>query len=849
MRKQSKKSSNQAEAVPFVPDSDVLLCMRVKQSRKTSPGFSNVSLKHTPEREKVIMNKTVLGLILYLASLTAWAQNSLSGKVVDAKSNVPLIGASVWTETANRGTVTDENGQFILNKLPQGNVEIRVSYLGYETERLTVAIPFTGDLVVKLESKDFLTEEFIVSATRASANTPTTFSNLDKSEIAKRNLGQDIPILLNFTPSVVSYSDAGVGVGYTGLRIRGSDQTRINATINGIPLNDAESHGVFWVNMPDFASSVENVQIQRGVGTSTNGAAAFGASLNFQTDTRRDEAYAELDNGFGSFNTWRHTVKAGTGLLNNRFAVDARLSKITSDGYVDRAFSDLNSWFVSGAYYGDKSVIKLIAFSGKEQTYQSWYGLPESKLETDRTSNFYTYDNETDNYQQDHYQLIYTGKVGSNWKTNFALHYTYGRGYYEQFRDDDKFENYGLPPVTLGDELIERTDIIRRRWLDNDFFGMVGSANYVSTDGKLDFIVGGGANRYDGDHFGQIVWARVSGNTNIRDRYYDNNAIKDDRNIYAKATYEVSPGLNLFGDLQVRGIDYSFFGVNDDLRKVDGQQSYTFFNPKFGFSYEKAGKTWYASYAVANREPTRSDFTDNPITEIPRPERLNNVEAGLRAKSGNFSYNANFYYMGYKDQLILTGQINDVGAYIRENVESSYRAGIELDGAYRLSSVWTFGGNITLSQNKIREFTEYIDDYSVADFRQETFTYTNTDIAFSPNVVGSAIIEYKPSKNLSLNWLSKYVGRQFLDNTANEAKSLDAFFTNDLRISYEATPRFFKGLELNLLINNIFNELYEPNGYTFSYFVPGGNGRELITENFYYPQAGTNFLLGLKMKF
>ena len=520
------------------------------------------------------MKKSVLGLIIYLASLTAWAQSNLSGKVMDAKSNLPLVGASVLAEMTGRGTVTEENGQFTLGKLANGSLEIRVSYLGYESKRMTVSIPFSGQFEVRLEPKDFLTEEFIVSATRASSNTPTTFLNVDKSEIAKRNLGQDIPILLNFTPSVVSYSDAGAGVGYTGLRIRGSDQTRINATINGIPLNDAESHGVFWVNMPDFASSVENIQIQRGVGTSTNGAATFGASLNFQTDTRKDEAYAELDNGFGSFNTWRHTVKAGTGLLNNRFAVDARLSKITSDGYVDRAFSDLNSWFVSAGYYGDKSVIKLVAFSGREQTYQSWYGLPESKLKDDRTYNFYTYDNETDNYQQDHYQLIYTGKLGSNWKTNLALHYTYGRGFYEQFRENDRFSRYNLPNVTIGGQVISRSDIIRRRWLDNDFYGFVGSANYVSTNGKLDFIVGGGANRYDGDHFGEIIWARFAGNTTIRDRYYDNNAIKDDRNIYTKATYEIKPGLNLFGDLQLRGINYSFIGV--------GVRHLTFFQGQMG---------------------------------------------------------------------------------------------------------------------------------------------------------------------------------------------------------------------------------------------------------------------------
>lgn len=798
---------------------------------------------------RIIMKKLVFGLVLCFAAVSAWAQNSLSGRVVDAQSGEPLIGASVWTENLGKGAVTDETGKFIISKLPDGGVELRVSYLGFETFRRLVTLPFSGDLEIRLQGKDFLTEEFIVSSTRASGITPTTFTNVDKSEIAKRNLGQDIPILLNFTPSVVSFSDAGAGVGYTGLRIRGSDQTRINATVNGIPMNDAESHGVFWVNMPDFASSVENVQIQRGVGTSTNGAAAFGASLNFQTDTRQDEAYAQVDNGFGSFNTFRHMVKAGTGLLNNRFAVDARLSKITSDGYVDRAFSDLSSWFVSGGYYGEKSVIKLIAFSGKEQTYQSWNGLPESLLKTDRTANFYTYDNETDNYQQDHYQLIYTGKVASNWKTNLALHYTYGRGYYEQFRKNDRLSRYGLPNVVIGNEVISRTDIIRRRWLDNDFYGFVGSVNYFSTDGKLDIILGGGANRYDGDHFGEIIWSRVAGITNIRDRYYDNNAIKDDRNVYAKATYEIKPGLNLFGDLQVRGINYSFQGINNDRRVLDGQEDFAFFNPKFGFSYEKGGQTWYASYAVANREPTRRDFTDNPITEVPRAEKLNNIEAGVRAKAGRLSYNANFYFMDYTDQLILTGQINDVGAYIRENVASSYRAGIELDGTFQLSKAWTFGGNIAFSQNKIREFTEYIDDYSVTDFRQESITYKDTDIAFSPNVVGSAIIEFKPTKNLSLNWMSKYVGRQFLDNTVNEGRALDAFFTNDLRISYAAQPRFFKGLEINLLINNIFNEMYEPNGYTFSYFVPGNTGRELVTENFYYPQAGTNFLLGLSLKF
>ncbi|MFC5626801.1 TonB-dependent receptor [Algoriphagus winogradskyi] len=796
------------------------------------------------------MKKVLLNLAFCLFAISTWAQNSLSGKVVDGSSGEPLIGASVWTEKQGRGAVTDENGNFIITKLKEGEIQLRVSYVGFETLQKSLSVPLAGELRLELNPTDLLSEEFIVSATRASATTPTTFQTIDKAELAKRNLGQDIPILLNFTPSVVTNSDAGAGIGYTSMSIRGSDQSRINVTVNGIPMNDAESHGVFYVNMPDFASSVDNIQIQRGVGTSTNGAATFGASLNIQTDTRKDEPYAEISNSVGSFNSWKHTVKAGTGLLNNRFAVDARLSKITSDGYVDRAFSDLKSFFVSGGYYGENHVVKLNVFSGKEQTYQAWWGLPESKLEEDRTYNYYTYDNETDNYQQDHYQLIYTGKIGSNWKTNAALHYTYGRGYYEQFREDDDFASYALPNVVIGGETISSTDIIRRRWLDNDFFGGIASVNYISDDGKWDVILGGGANRYDGDHFGEIIWARIAGETNIRDRYYDNNAVKDDRNIYLKATHEISPGLNLFGDLQLRGIDYTFYGVNDDQRIVDGNQTYTFFNPKFGLSYERSnGQVWYASYAVANREPKRSDFTDNPITEIPRPERLNDIEAGVRAQKGKFNYNANFYYMDYKDQLILTGQINDVGAYIRENVANSYRAGIELSGGYQISKALTVGGNLTLSQNKIKEFTEYVDDYSTEEFQQEAFTYEDTDIAFSPNAIASAILEYKPIENLSLNWMSKYVGKQFLDNSANDSRSLDSFFTNDIRISYQVQPRFFKSLEVNLMVNNIFNEMYEPNGYTFSYYIPGDSGRELITENYYYPMAGTNFMLGLTMKF
>jgi len=781
----------------------------------------------------------------------AMAQTKITGSVTDAETGEPLFGANVVLHGTRIGTVADEAGKFELPNLKSGAYTLRVSYLGFTSLSLDVQAP-ASDLFLQLEPLAILTEEFIVSATRARETTPTTFQSITKEELNKNNLGQDLPFLLNYTPSVITHSDAGAGIGYTGMRIRGTDQTRINVTVNGIPINDAESHGVFWVNMPDFASSVDNIQIQRGVGTSTNGAATFGASINIQTDTRKDEAYAETENSFGSFNSRKHTVRVGSGLLNNRWAVDGRLSKITSDGYVDRAFSDLQSYFLSGGYYGDKHVFKVNLFSGKEQTYQSWNGVPESLLESDRTFNSYTYENETDNYKQDHYQFIYTGSLSDNWKVNGALHYTAGQGYYEQFREDDDFEDYNLPPALIGNETIESTDIIRRRWLDNDFYGGVFSFNYISGDGAWDVILGGGANRYDGYHFGEIIWSRIAGNTGIRHKYYENTAIKDDRNLYLKATHEVAERLYLFGDLQYRMVDYRFDGTNDDQRVVTGDQTYNFFNPKFGISYESgSGQTWYASYAVANREPVRDDFTDNPITELPRPERLNNIEAGVRSKLANLTYSANFYYMDYKDQLILTGQINNVGAYIRENVANSYRAGIELLAAYALSPQWTVGGNVAFSRNKIEEFTEYIDDYSVDGAPQSVVTYSDTDIAFSPQIIGAAHIDYKPIKNLEISLLSKYVDEQYLDNTQREDRRLDSYFVNDLRLKYSILPKFVKEVEFSLLVNNLFNHLYEPNGYTFSYYLPGegAGGRELTTENYFYPMAGTNFMAGVNIKF
>ncbi|WP_194975714.1 TonB-dependent receptor [Aquiflexum lacus] len=798
------------------------------------------------------MKKSILLLALWLVGVMAYGQSSIRGSIKNANTDEELVGANIVLVGTGRGATADLNGNFEIRNIPTGSYTLRATYLGFESFTTEINVPSTDGIQIELNPSSLLTEEFIVYATRATDRTPTTFKMIDRSDIAKLNLGQDIPVLLNFTPSVVSFSDAGAGVGYTGLRIRGSDQTRINVTVNGIPLNDAESHGVFWVNKPDFASSVDNIQIQRGVGTSTNGAATFGASLNIQTDTHQEEAFAEVDNSFGSFNTNRHMVKVGTGLINNRWSVDARLSQITSDGFIDRASSDMRSYFLSGGYFGENHNFKLNIFSGSQQTYQAWEGVPEALLQTNRTFNPYTYDNQVDNYTQDHYQFIYTGNINPNWKANGALHYTYGRGYFEQFRENDRLSNYALQPIVIGEETIARTDIIRRRWLDNDFFGAVFSLNYISDDGRWDAVFGGGANRYDGDHFGEIIWMGTSGGTQIRDRYYDNNAVKDDLNLYAKGTFEATRGLFLFADMQYRGIDYSIAGINNDLREVSGEHQYRFFNPKLGFSYEtEKGKTWYASYAVANREPVRRDFTDSPILETPRHETLQNIEAGIRTQKGNLTYNANFFSMNYRDQLVLTGQLNDVGAYIRENVANSYRAGIELDGAYRVSDKWTFGGNLALSRNKIAEFTEYIDDYAAPEFRQEVIVHTDTDIAFSPNVIAAAIIDYRPFKNFEISLLNKYVGDQFMDNTQNDNRKLNAFFTNDIRLNYSLRPRFVKNLEFTVLVNNIFNQMYEPNGYTFSYFLPGegASGRELVTENFYYPQAGTNFLAGVKVRF
>ncbi|WP_421764150.1 TonB-dependent receptor [Ekhidna sp.] len=713
-------------------------------------------------------------------------------------------------------------------------------------------------------------DDVIVYATRAKENTPTTYSEISRKQIEKVNLGQDLPMLLNWSPSLVTTSDAGAGVGYTGLRIRGSDATRINVTINGIPVNDSESHGVFWVNMPDLASTVDNIQIQRGVGTSTNGAAAFGASVNLQTNVPSQDAYAEVNNSFGSFNTRKHTLMYNTGLLNNKWSFESRLSKIASDGYIDRAESDLQSYFLSGGYYGKKTIVKALVFGGKEVTYQSWWGTPQAVLENDdtgieavisnngytpeqaenirtagRTFNYYLYENEVDNYQQDHYQLHLSHSLSSDWTFNVAGHYTYGRGYFEQFRDDDDFSDYNLNNVTIGDSTITSTDLIRRRWLDNDFYGTTFSLNYLGKG--LDITFGGAWNKYDGDHFGEIIWAQFASNSDIRDRYYDNVGTKTDFNIYLKTNYQLND-LNLFADMQVRKVDYQTVGIDSDLRAINTGDEYTFFNPKVGATYTlNESSNVYASIAIGNREPVRNDFIDAPGGITPTHETLRNLEVGYRKFGQDFSFQANYYLMDYENQLVLTGELNDVGSSVRQNVPNSYRMGVELVGAYQFTDQVRWDANLTLSRNKIKNFTEVLYNYgeNFDEFNIEETQFTDTDISFSPNVIGGSQLTYSPLEGFEAALLSKYVGKQFLDNTSNDARSIDAYFVNDVRLSYDFRLESIKNVNVSLLVNNVMDVEYSSNGYTFGY--AGGDFE--VRENYFYPQAGRNFLLALNLRF
>lgn len=812
------------------------------------------------------MKNLFLVLTTILMSAGAYAQNQINGKITDVKGN-PLIGVNVVEKHSYQGTISNANGEFSINILQSGDQTLVFSFIGYETKEQKAST----NMQVVLEPNVVVTSEVVVSAIRAGKNDPVAYSEISKEELQKKNYGQDLPFLLDQMPSVVTNSDAGAGVGYTNLRIRGTDMTRINVTVNGIPLNDAESQGVFWVNMPDFAASVDKIQVQRGIGTSTNGAASFGASINLNTLNSASKAGAFVDNSYGSFGTIKNSIAASTGLLQNNMAFDVRLSRIKSDGFIDRASSDLKSYYFSGGYYGQNTTIKFINFSGTEQTYQAWNGVPKVKLENDqagmeklishdgwtdeeaenlfqsdaRTFNRYLYNNQTDNYQQDHYQLHLTHQVNEQFNLTAALHYTYGRGYYESFKYDRKYSDYdvGFDYIVLQpNDTITRSDLIQQKWLDNHFYGATFAANYQNNN--IHLIVGGGYNEYDGDHYGKVTWWQTNNGITENHEWYRNNGLKKDFNIYAKLNYILSDAFSIYGDLQYRNVRFDMSGIHDDFADLTQSYNFNFVNPKFGINYQiNDSHRLFASFATTQREPTRSDFRDAPVDKKPDPEQLFDYELGYSFTSIQAFFNLNAYYMNYKDQLVLTGQINDVGAPMMENVPESYRAGLELSGGLMILSNLNWTGNVSLSTNKIKNFTEYVDNWDT--WGQEVKNLGKTDIAFSPDVTAASQFNYMPAKGLTVSLISKYVSDQYIDNTSNEERKLDAWFVNDLLFNYDFTINSLGDVTFGFKVNNLFNEKYESNAWVYRYYY-GGEHNVL---DGYFPQAGTNFMARLALKF
>jgi iron complex outermembrane receptor protein len=806
------------------------------------------------------MRSIWIAILLAFSVSGTHAQFELKGTVKDGEGKA-LIGANVYIDKTFQGAITDLNGRFNIRNLKAGSYRLIASYVGYETVSESIDLQENMSLSLVLIRTSFLADEVIVTAIRAGQNSPVAHTNVSKDEIADRNLGEDIPLLLNLTPSMVATSDAGNGIGYTNFRVRGTDMNRINVTVNGIPLNDSESHGVWWVNMPDFAASVDNVQIQRGVGTSANGGAAFGATMNFQTFTMNPDPYGSFNASYGSYNTWRSSLSTGTGMLHDKFTLDIRLSKISSDGYIDRAFSDLKSFFVSGAYYGEKSLLKFNVFSGKEHTYQSWYGVPYELLETNRTFNpagmiispvgdTTFYDNESDNYQQSHYQLFYSRELGESFIFNGALHYTNGGGYYEQYRQDEDLSDYRIPDIISGPDTITSTDLIRQKWLDNDFYGFTWSLNYKH--GRMDGFFGGGWNNYEGRHFGKVIWARTAGESEINHEWYRNEGVKRDWNTYLKVNYQAVKWISLFGDLQYRQIGYDIDGIDDDLSVLSESHVYRFLNPKLGATFDISNQQRFAlSLAMGNREPNRSNFVDaDPAHSVPTYETMLDYELAYRCTFTKAVLEANLFYMDYHNQLVLTGEINDVGAPIMTNIDDSYRMGIELIAGIMPADKVKWDLNLTLSRNRIKDFTSYVDNWDYwSDPESEPYQVVNdlgeTSLSFSPAVVGGSRLSYEPVNRLIISLLSKYVGKQFIDNTSSKSRRLNPYFVNNLQVQFTLKPSFMKEIGFNLVLNNFLNEQYESNAWIYRYYY---EGIEYKLDG-YFPQAGIHFMAGLSLKF
>jgi len=795
------------------------------------------------------MKKLFVFLTVFLSAAVSYCQFRLTGTVKDAVTGESLSNAHISVLQTYKATYSDFRGSFDAGELKKGEYTFTVSHLGYEKYTQTVRVGRDTTVTVTLQPSAILVDEIEIISTRVDDKAPVTQKTVTREELQKQNLGQDLPYLLNQTPSVVVNSDAGNGVGYTGIRIRGTDITRTNVTINGIPVNDPESQGVFWVNMPDLASSVSTVQIQRGVGTSSNGAGSFGATININTNELHADPYAQISSSAGSFNTFKNTIEVGTGLIGKHFSFNGRLSKITSDGYVDRGWSDLKSFFVSGGYYGKKTVVKFNIFSGKEATYQSWNGVPEYMLDTNRTFNVSgtdgfqrstPYDNQTDNYQQDHYQGFLNQQFGKYVNANLALYYTRGRGYYEEYKVGENMADYGMDSIFAGGDTIAQTDLIRQLWLDNHLYGANLSVNY--TKGRWNVTGGGGWNNFENDHYGRVIWAEYAGGTQPDDEYYLRHASKMDMNVYAKVEFSIIKQLSIFVDLQYRRVDYRIDGFPGNSAIVV-HDIFNFFNPKGGITYDlNPSNRFFAYFGMASKEPNRVDY-ETSSAQKPVHETLRDLEIGYQHRHKIFTIAANIFWMDYTNQLVQTGRLNDVGAYTRTNAASSYRVGIEIDGAVNILKNLRFAANFTFSKNKIDNFVEYTDNYDTG--MQDAIQRGTTDISFSPDIVAGFTLSYSPVKRLEMDITGKYVSRQFLDNTSQVSRSLDPYFVNDFRIRYNIPVKGLFEIGLNLMVNNFTHRMYEPNGYSFSYT----SGGEMTTENWYYPQAGINVLGGITLRF
>ncbi|TSJ44645.1 TonB-dependent receptor [Mucilaginibacter corticis] len=780
----------------------------------------------------------------------ASAQFLVSGKITDQQTGEILPGATVTIQNLAISTMSNAAGKYTFKNIKSGNYTVAVSYLGYKTGQKEITVSSNARLDFALIRSTNVTEEVTVSATRASANSPTAFTNLTKKDIDKNNSGRGFEYLLEQTPSTVVTSNAGAGVGYTSIRIRGSDPTRINVTLNGIPMNDAEDQGVYFVDLPDLASSVDNIQVQRGVGTSTNGAGAFGASINIQTTTRRDSAYTEYNGSAGSYGTVKNTINLGTGLLDGHFSFDGRLSNMTSDGYIDRSASTLRSYFLSGAYYGKNSVLRLNVFGGYEQTHQAWDGVPEDSVKFGNRkynelgyieSTGQNYKNQTDNYNQNYYQLLYNKQISPQLSFSGALHYTHGYGYYEEYRNNDALSDYQITPVTVGGTVISSTDLVRRLWLNNDFYGATYNFNY-KPDNKLDLTVGGAYNEYKGRHYNNIEWTQQSTDIPPDYEYSRNSAKKTDFNLFSRAEYRLGDVL-LYGDVQYRHIGYSFLGYDEALRNVQQQVGLNFFNPKAGITYQVTDNSnVYASIAIGNHEPNRSDFVNSSPSSRPKAENLKDLELGYRTSQSNFSAGINGFYMLYKNQLVLTGALDDVGEAIRTNIKDSYRAGVEGNARVNITQQLYWLINATISTNKVKNFNQVLFD---ENYNPVNFPYQKTDIAYSPNFTGASTISYQPIKNAEIAFISKYVSQQYLDNTSSKDRALPKYFVNDVRLNYNFSIKGVKNIGIGLLINNVFSAKYQSDGATY----PDVEGGKVANYNYWFVQAPINFLASLNLKF